>query len=103
MRNEAGGFSCAPLRRRSTEIIGYIARATGGRLPIIGVGGITDAALNLLAGQVSSVVPVGNRVRVRIGPLTAEVTAASAEKLELARGGTAYASFKATGTRLVPL
>ena len=65
---------------------------------------ITDgSALNLLAGQVSSVVPIGNRVRVRIGPLTAEVTAASAEKLELARGGTAYASFKATGTRLVPL
>jgi molybdopterin-binding protein len=42
-------------------------------------------------------------VRVRIGPLTAEVTAASAEKLELVRGGTAFVSFKATGTRLVPL
>jgi ABC-type sulfate/molybdate transport systems ATPase subunit len=61
------------------------------------------SALNLVAGEVGSVVPVGNRVRVRIGPLTAEVTAASAEKLELARGGKAYASFKATGTRLVPL
>ena len=45
---------------------------------------------------------VGNRVRVRIGPVTAEVTAASVEQLELARGGTAVASFKATGTRLVP-
>jgi molybdopterin-binding protein len=31
------------------------------------------------------------------------VTASSAAKLELARGGMAYASFKATGTRLVPL
>ncbi len=41
--NEAGGLSGAPLRRRSTEIVGYIARATGGRLPIIGVGGIVDA------------------------------------------------------------
>ncbi|MEO7412702.1 MAG: quinone-dependent dihydroorotate dehydrogenase [Opitutaceae bacterium] len=41
--NEAGGLSGAPLRRRSTEIINYIARATGGRLPIIGVGGIADA------------------------------------------------------------
>lgn len=39
---EAGGLSGRPLRRRSTEIIGYIARATGGRLPIIGVGGIMD-------------------------------------------------------------
>jgi molybdopterin-binding protein len=42
-------------------------------------------------------------VRVRIGPVTAEVTAASAERLELARGGAAFATFKATGTRLVPL
>jgi len=41
--DEAGGLSGAPLRHRSTEIINYIARATGGRLPIIGVGGITDA------------------------------------------------------------
>jgi dihydroorotate dehydrogenase len=42
--NETGGLSGAPLRRRSTEIIGYIAKATHGRLPIIGVGGITDEA-----------------------------------------------------------
>jgi dihydroorotate dehydrogenase len=39
---EAGGLSGAPLRRRATEIINYISRATNGRLPIIGVGGITD-------------------------------------------------------------
>jgi dihydroorotate dehydrogenase len=42
--NEAGGLSGAPVRRRSTEIINYIARLTNGRLPIIGVGGIVDAA-----------------------------------------------------------
>lgn len=42
--NEAGGLSGAPVRRRATEIINYIARATGGRLPIIGVGGIMDEA-----------------------------------------------------------
>ena len=41
--DEAGGLSGAPVRRRSTEIIKYIARATHGKLPIIGVGGITDA------------------------------------------------------------
>jgi ABC-type sulfate/molybdate transport systems ATPase subunit len=62
-----------------------------------------DSALNLIAGEIRSVVEVGNRIRVRIGPITAEVTSASAEKLELARGGIAYATFKATGTRLVPL
>ncbi len=51
--NEAGGLSGAPVRRRSTEIINYISRATEGRLPIIGVGGITDttsAAEKLDAG-----------------------------------------------------
>ena len=62
-----------------------------------------DSALNVLRGEVTSLVEVGNRVRVRVGPLTAEVTSASAERLDLARGGHVYASFKATGTRLVSL
>jgi ABC-type sulfate/molybdate transport systems ATPase subunit len=62
-----------------------------------------DSALNLVRGEIASVSQVGNRVRVRVGPLTAEVTAASAERLELVQGGVAIASFKATGTRLVPL
>jgi ABC-type sulfate/molybdate transport systems ATPase subunit len=62
-----------------------------------------DSALNVVRGEVGSVFELGNRVRVRIGPLTAEVTAGSAARLELARGGVAYATFKATGTRLVPL
>jgi dihydroorotate dehydrogenase len=39
-----GGLSGAPLNRRSTQIIRYISGATGGRLPIIGVGGIVDPA-----------------------------------------------------------
>lgn len=50
---EEGGLSGAPLRGRSTEVIGYVSRATEGRLPIIGVGGITDvrgAAEKLDAG-----------------------------------------------------
>ncbi len=62
-----------------------------------------DSAMNLIQGDIRSVAAVGNRVRVRVGPITAEVTALSAEKLELARGGTVFATFKATGTRLVPL
>jgi molybdate transport system ATP-binding protein len=70
---------------------------------VVGRVQVDASAMNLLAGEIASVVQVGNRVRVRIGPLTAEVTAASAEKLELVRGGTAFVSFKATGTRLVPL
>jgi ABC-type sulfate/molybdate transport systems ATPase subunit len=63
----------------------------------------TDSALNVVRGHVGSLVEVANRVRVRIGPVTAEVTAASAARLELAAGGFAYATFKATATRLVPL
>jgi dihydroorotate dehydrogenase len=41
---QTGGLSGAPLRRRSTEIVSYIAKTTGGRLPIVAAGGITDAA-----------------------------------------------------------
>ena len=41
--NESGGLSGAPLARRSTEIVGYISKATNRKLPIIGVGGIVDA------------------------------------------------------------
>jgi molybdate transport system ATP-binding protein len=62
-----------------------------------------DSAQNHVRGSIESMVPVGNRVRVRVGPLTAEVTAASAARLGLRPGETVVASFKATGTRLVPL
>lgn len=39
-RNEAGGLSGRPVAERSTEVIAQIHRATGGKLPIFGVGGI---------------------------------------------------------------
>ncbi|MFZ5939977.1 MAG: quinone-dependent dihydroorotate dehydrogenase [Bacteroidota bacterium] len=38
-----GGLSGAPLTRRSLEIVRYISSKTGGKLPIIGVGGIMSA------------------------------------------------------------
>ncbi len=41
---ESGGLSGRPLHARSAHVINYIYRATGGRLPIIGSGGIHDAA-----------------------------------------------------------
>jgi len=62
-----------------------------------------DSSLNHLRAPIRSLVPVGNRVRVQIGALTAEITEASAERMVLREGETAVASFKATGTRLVPL
>ncbi|MFZ6026410.1 MAG: quinone-dependent dihydroorotate dehydrogenase [Chloroflexota bacterium] len=40
---ESGGLSGAPLRARSTEMIRKIAARTHGKLPIIGVGGVSSA------------------------------------------------------------
>ena len=40
---ESGGLSGHPLRRRSLEVVKYISRATSGRLPIVGVGGLDSA------------------------------------------------------------
>jgi molybdate transport system ATP-binding protein len=62
-----------------------------------------DSAVNHIRGEVRSLVALGNRVRVRVGPLTAEITAASAERLGLREGESVVASFKATAARLVPL
>jgi molybdate transport system ATP-binding protein len=61
-----------------------------------------DSATNHLPGTVRSVVRLGNRARVRVGPLTAEITTASLERLGLGEGDAAVASFKALATRLVP-
>jgi molybdate transport system ATP-binding protein len=60
-----------------------------------------DSAQNHVSGLVATIAPLGNRVRVQIGPLTAEITAESAAKLGLQPGDPAVASFKATGTRLL--
>ncbi|HET8565618.1 MAG TPA: ABC transporter ATP-binding protein [Solirubrobacterales bacterium] len=65
-----------------------------------------DSMLNRLAGEVISVTPVGNRVRVGIAtpqPLGTEVTARSAAALGLRLGTRVVAAWKATATRLIPL
>ena len=64
---------------------------------------VPDSALNHIAGEITSVVHVANRVRVGIGPIVAEVTASSVDRLQLREGQPAIASFKAAGTRLVPM
>ena len=51
----------------------------------------------------ASVSRIGNRVRVSVGPLTAEVTAESAERLAVREGERLVATWKATATRLVAL
>jgi molybdate transport system ATP-binding protein len=60
-----------------------------------------DSALNVVAGTITAITELGNRARVTIGPVSAEITAESLRRLDLPMGGQAYATFKATGTRVV--
>lgn len=56
---------------------------------------------NHLTLPVASVVPLGNRARVRCGPLTAEISRASLDRLGIKPGETVVVSFKATAVRRV--
>ena len=52
-REETGGLSGLPLRSRALSLVAHIARRSGGRLPIIGVGGVRtpdDVVAMLAAG-----------------------------------------------------
>ena len=60
-----------------------------------------DSAMNLISGPIANIAELGNRVRVTIGPISAEITSESLHRLGLQLGQTAFASFKATGTRIV--
>jgi molybdate transport system ATP-binding protein len=60
-----------------------------------------SSTMNRVPGRIASVVRVGNRARVRVGALSAEITVASLDRLGLREGDLAVASFKATATRLV--
>jgi molybdate transport system ATP-binding protein len=62
-----------------------------------------DSAVNHLRAPVASITSLGNRARVSVGPLVAEVTVASVERLGLREGDVVVASFKATAARLVPV
>jgi len=51
--SEAGGLSGAPIRARATQVLGALALALAGEVPLIGAGGIlsgADAAEKLAAG-----------------------------------------------------
>jgi dihydroorotate dehydrogenase len=84
---EAGGLSGRPVRGRSTEIIRYIARATDGRLPIVGVGGIhsaEDAAEKLDAGAALVQIYTGMIYR---GPFFARELARALSSRQMRMGG----------------
>lgn len=60
-----------------------------------------DSTLNRIAGPIASVVRLGNRTRVQVGPIVAELTTASSDRLGLEVGKPVVASFKAAATRLI--
>ena len=62
---------------------------------------VDDSARNHIAGVVDRVIPLGNRVRVAVEGIAAEVTPESAERLGLRPGVPVIASWKATSTRIV--
>jgi ABC-type sulfate/molybdate transport systems ATPase subunit len=62
-----------------------------------------DSTLNHVRGPITSVVRLANLARVQVGGLTAEITTMSLDRMGLSEGDQAVATFKAAGTRLVPL
>ncbi len=60
-----------------------------------------DSAMNVIGGAITAITELGSRARITIGPVSAEITAESLRRLGLQQGQHAYASFKATGTRIV--
>jgi len=79
--DEAGGLSGAPLKDRSTAIVRALAARLGGRLPIIGVGGILsgeDAREKIDAG--ASLVQLYTGLIYRGPALVAEAVAALGPK-----------------------
>jgi molybdate transport system ATP-binding protein len=62
-----------------------------------------DSAVNHVQAPIARITTLGNRARIAVGPLVAEVTTASVERLGLREGEPVVASFKATAARLLPL
>jgi dihydroorotate dehydrogenase len=75
-RGEAGGLSGAPLMTPSTAQLARMYKATGGRIPLIGVGGVAsgrDAYAKIRAG--ASLVQLYTALALQGPPLLAEIKA----------------------------
>ncbi len=55
----------------------------------------------MIHAPIRNIVELGNRVRLTVGPVSAEITAESLDRLGFQTGQSVYASFKATGIRVV--
>ncbi len=62
-----------------------------------------EGTTNEITATVTSLTPEGGRVRVRLGPLTAECSVEDGERLGLRRGASVAACFSTRHARLVPL
>ncbi|AUH51734.1 dihydroorotate dehydrogenase (quinone) [Chromobacterium sp. ATCC 53434] len=83
LADEAGGLSGAPVRSRSTALIGKLAKELDGALPVIGVGGILsghDAIEKLNAG--ASLVQLYSGLIYRGPELVGECARAVAQHLK---------------------
>ena len=61
------------------------------------------SAQNHIPVRIANLVVTGNRARVGLGALTAEITADSARALGLGEGESVLASFKSTAVQIIPL
>jgi molybdenum ABC transporter ATP-binding protein len=68
---------------------------------IVGIEPPHDSALNVIHGPIRTITELGNRVRLGVGPISAEITSESLRRLGLGVDQVVYASFKATGTRVL--
>jgi len=68
---------------------------------IVGTEPPHDSALNVIHGPIRTITELGNRVRLGVGPISAEITTESLRRLGLTVDQVVYASFKATGTRVL--
>ena len=68
---------------------------------IVGTEPPHDSALNVIHAPIRTITELGNRARLQVGPISAEITTQSLRRLGLSVDQVVYASFKATGTRVL--
>ncbi|WP_410960873.1 TOBE domain-containing protein, partial [Salmonella sp. SAL4360] len=61
---------------------------------VVGTEAPHDSALNVIEAPIRTITELGNRVRLGVGPISAEITSESLHRLELRVGQTVFASFK---------
>jgi ABC-type sulfate/molybdate transport systems ATPase subunit len=104
---EGGG---SEVRLDSGSLVRSDQRATG-RVGVavypwevaIGPPSQSNGAINAITAPISTLAPEGGRMRVRVGPLTAEGPRDELERLGLRRGESARASFSSADARLLSL